>query len=351
MAEEFNQPTGGSQEPEALFSEQSVYAPGIDWAGERLDLKPLESAVARVRTELGKVIVGQQDLLDQLLVALFSGGHVLLEGVPGIAKTLLARMLARTLKLEFSRIQFTPDLMPSDVLGTTVFNMKENDFSFVAGPVFAQVVLIDEINRAPAKTQAALFEVMEERQATVDGVTYPLGELFFVIATQNPIEQEGTYRLPEAQLDRFFFLVEAGYPDLQEEQAILERFAADFNRRVEEDVQEVLSAEDVLRYRRLIEQVYVRTDLLHYIAELVHKTRRHPDLFLGASPRASLAIMKGAKAMAALRGRDFVTPDDIRMVTFPVLRHRIILTPEREMEGLEVKHVVQEILEQIEVPR
>ncbi len=329
----------------------SPYEPEAAAHIARLDLQPLQNSVEKVRAELRKVIVGQAELIDELLIALFAGGHVLIEGVPGIAKTLLARMLAKTLKLKFSRLQFTPDLMPSDVLGTTVYNMKENDFSFVAGPVFAQIVLVDEINRAPAKTQSALFEVMEEHQATIDGTTYALGDLFFVVATQNPIEQEGTYRLPEAQLDRFFFLLKADYPGLDDERAILERFAQDFDQRVEDDVEAVLSEEEILKFRQLIEKIYVRSDLLGYIAEVVHKTREHPDLFLGASPRASLSIMKGAKAIAALQGRDFVTPDDIRAVTFPVLRHRLILTPEREMEGLEVKHVVAEILEQIEVPR
>ncbi|HHJ50166.1 MAG TPA: MoxR family ATPase [Phaeodactylibacter sp.] len=336
---------------EEQFSSPSPYEPDEHWTGTRLDLRPLQDAAETVRTQMQKVIIGQYDLIDQLLVALFAGGHVLIEGVPGIAKTLIARMLARSLKLEFSRLQFTPDLMPSDVLGTTVFNMKESDFSFVPGPIFAQLVLIDEINRAPAKTQSALFEVMEEHQATVDGVTYPLGELFFVIATQNPIEQEGTYRLPEAQLDRFFFMLKADYPNLDEEKAILHRFASDFDSRVQEEVQPVLGVEDILKYRSLIEKIYIRRDLLSYIAEVVHKTREHPDLFLGASPRASLTVMKAAKALAGLNGRDFVTPDDIREVTYLALQHRIILTPEREMEGLRVEQVVAEILEQIEVPR
>ncbi len=345
MPEEFEQPM------EEQFSAPSPYEPDEHWTGTRLDLNPLQDAVETVRTQMQKVIIGQYDLIDQLLVALFAGGHVLIEGVPGIAKTLIAKMLARSLKLEFSRLQFTPDLMPSDVLGTTVFNMKESDFSFVPGPIFAQLVLIDEINRAPAKTQSALFEVMEEHQATVDGVTYPLGDLFFVIATQNPIEQEGTYRLPEAQLDRFFFMLKADYPNLDEEKAILHRFASDFESRVQEEVQPVLSVEDILKYRSLIEKIYIRRDLLSYIAEVVHKTREHPDLFLGASPRASLTVMKAAKALAGLNGRDFVTPDDIREVTYLALQHRIILTPEREMEGLQVEQVVAEILEQIEVPR
>lgn len=345
MPEEFEQPM------EEQFSSPSPYEPDEHWTGTRLDLRPLQDAVETVRAQMQKVIIGQYDLIDQLLVALLAGGHVLIEGVPGIAKTLIAKMLSRSLKLEFSRLQFTPDLMPSDVVGTTVFNMKESDFSFVPGPIFAQLVLIDEINRAPAKTQSALFEVMEEHQATVDGVTYPLGELFFVIATQNPIEQEGTYRLPEAQLDRFFFMLKADYPNLDEEKAILHRFASDFDSRVQEEVQPVLGVEDILKYRSLIEKIYIRRDLLSYIAEVVHKTREHPDLFLGASPRASLTVMKAAKALAGLNGRDFVTPDDIREVTYLALQHRIILTPEREMEGLQVEQVVAEILEQIEVPR
>lgn len=320
-------------------------------AGTRPDLSRLAAAVDRVRRELGKVIVGQHDFIDLLIAALFAGGHVLVEGVPGIAKTLTAKLIARTLAIDFNRIQFTPDLMPSDVVGTTVFNLGASSFSFNPGPIFANVILIDEINRAPAKTQAALFEVMEELQVTVDGHTYPMGFPFFVVATQNPIEQEGTYKLPEAQLDRFLVKINLTYPDLEEEKQILRRFRHDFQLQQQTDVQPVLTADDIRACRQLVERVHMRDELLDYIAAIVHRTREHPDLFLGASPRASLAVMRLAKARAAMQGRDFVTPDDIRGVTFPVLNHRIILTPEREMEGYSPRDIIDGIVQQIEVPR
>ncbi len=316
-----------------------------------LDVAPVMTRAERVKAEIGQVIVGQEDMLDLLLVALFTGGHVLLEGVPGIAKTLTAKLLARTLHTEFSRIQFTPDLMPADVVGTPVFNMKASDFNFKAGPIFSNIVLIDEINRAPAKTQASLFEVMEERQVTVDGTTYPMSEPFFVVATQNPIEQEGTYKLPEAQLDRFLFKVILSYPSLEEEQSILRRFRNDFSGVLRETVKPVLSPADIADSQRIIEQVYIREELLDYIAAIVHSTRSNADLFLGASPRASLSLMKASKAVAAMSGRNFVTPDDIRYVSFPVLNHRVILTPEREMEGYTTKEVLDDIVKKIEVPR
>jgi MoxR-like ATPase len=325
-------------------SEENFQAGGID-------VHPVLERAERVREQIAKVIVGQEEMIDQLLMALFTGGHVLLEGVPGIAKTMTAKLLARTVSTNFSRIQFTPDLMPSDVVGTPVFNMKNSEFNFKAGPIFSNVVLIDEINRAPAKTQSALFEVMEERQVTVDGTTYPMAAPFFVIATQNPIEQEGTYKLPEAQLDRFLFKIVLQYPSLAEEQTILRRFRNDFDATLRETVEAVLSPNDIADCQKRLEQVYVREELLDYIAAIVHNTRRHADLFLGASPRASLAIMKASKAAAAMSGRNFVTPDDIRQVSFPALNHRIILTPEREMEGYSVREVLDEIVKKIEVPR
>jgi MoxR-like ATPase len=314
-------------------------------------LSPVLEAVSRVKQELGKIIVGQDGMIDLLLAAILCNGHVLIEGVPGIAKTLTAKMLAKSLDLAFSRIQFTPDLMPSDVLGTSVFNLKRSEFSFNPGPVFSQVVLIDEINRAPAKTQSALFEVMEEYQVTVDGETHPMKQPFFVIATQNPIEQEGTYKLPEAQLDRFLFKINVPYPGLQEEQSILRRFSSDFNLAARVVINPVFGSQDIFKCRHLIEQVTIREELLDYIAAMVHTTRQHPDLFLGASPRASLAILKASKAIAAMRGRNFVTPDDIRQVLWPVLNHRIILTPEREMEGYDARDVIHDILKKLEVPR
>jgi len=321
------------------------------WGRNNLDLSLISNTVDKIKDEMQKIIIGQEDMMDLLLVALFTGGHVLIEGVPGIAKTLSAKLLAQTFSVDFARIQFTPDLMPTDVVGTNVFNMKDSDFSFNKGPIFSNVVLIDEINRAPAKTQSALFEVMEEYQVTVDGVTYPMEFPFFVIATQNPIEQEGTYKLPEAQLDRFLFKIVMEYPNLDEEKAILNRFKNDFRIKQRKSVLPVCSAAEIKACQELIEQVHIKEELINYIAGIIHNTRNNGDLFLGASPRASLAILKASKAMAAMSGRDFVTPDDIQQVAYPVLNHRIILTPEREMEGFDTKHVVNDIVKKIEVPR
>ena len=317
----------------------------------RTDLSHLSRHAEAIRQELGKVIVGQQALAELLLVALLADGHVLLEGVPGVAKTLTAKLLARTLSVPFSRLQFTPDLMPSDVLGTSVFRPQQGEFEFRPGPIFASVVLIDEINRAPAKTQSALFEVMEERQITQDGTRYAMPAPFVVLATQNPVEQEGTYRLPEAQLDRFLFKLNVGYPTVEEEIAILQGHHAGFGGTPLDAVRAVVSAEDLQRLREQVRQQHVEPKLLEYIARLVGQTRAHKGLYLGASPRASLALLNGAKALAALRGRDFVTPEDIQYLCPMVLRHRIQLTPEREMEGGTPDDVVKQILQQIEVPR
>lgn len=317
----------------------------------RLDLSELRQAVEAVRAELRKVIVGQRRMVDLLLAALLADGHVLIEGVPGVAKTLTAKLLARTVSVGFSRIQFTPDLMPSDVLGTSVFNPKEVAFEFKRGPVFSNLILIDEINRAPAKTQSALFEVMEERQVTVDGQTHRLPPPFLVFATQNPLEHEGTYRLPEAQLDRFLFKIEVGYPSPEEEAAILAGHHAGRTSELIEAVQPVLTAEDVAAYQRQVRQVHVERPLLTYVAQVVHGTRNHRSLYLGASPRASLAILQAAKAFAATRGRDFVTPEDVQEAAYPALCHRILLTPEEEMEGGRPEQVIERILGGIEVPR
>ncbi len=317
----------------------------------RVKLDRLREAARKARVEMGKLVIGQREFMDLMLAGLFAGGHVLVEGVPGIAKTLTAKLLARTLKADYSRIQFTPDLMPSDVTGTTVFNLSDSKFTFNRGPIFANIVLIDEINRAPAKTQASLFEVMEEAQVTIDGTTYPMDYPFFVIATQNPIEQEGTYKLPEGQLDRFLVKINLEYPDQSEEQLILRRFRDDFSHRQEKNVEAVFGPDDIREFRGLIEQVHIKDELLDYIAALVHRTREHPDLYLGASPRASLGILKMSKSVAALAGRDFVTPDDIQYVAYPVLNHRIILTPEREMEGYTGREVIEDIVKSIEVPR
>lgn len=320
-------------------------------AFQRSDLSKLNRTVETIRTEIGKVIVGQHDMVDLLIAAVLADGHVLIEGVPGVAKTLAARLVARTISVNFSRLQFTPDLMPSDVIGTSVFNPKATDFEFRPGPVFSNIVLVDEINRAPAKTQSALFEVMEERQVTVDGTTYPMAPPFLIVATQNPIEQEGTYRLPEAQLDRFLFKIEVRYPSIEEEVQIIAGHHQKKHLRRLDDVQPVLTASDIAAYRNQVEGLHIDANLVRYIAQIVHKTRGNSALYLGASPRASLAILMGAKAFAAMRGRDFVTPEDIQDITKPVLRHRILLTPDKEMEGARPDDVIQTIIDGVEVPR
>jgi MoxR-like ATPase len=315
------------------------------------EIEVLNDRVMRIKAEIGKAVVGQENIVDLILAGILIGGHILLEGVPGIAKTLTAKLVAKSLSISFSRIQFTPDLMPTDVTGTTVFNMKTSEFSFNKGPVFANLVLIDEINRAPAKTQSSLFEVMEERQVTIDGTTYSMDYPFLVIATQNPIEQEGTYRLPEAQLDRFLFCLKMKYPTLEQEVTILKRFASDFSMRVMQEVMAVMSKQELAESNKLIEKIHIKDDIIQYIAKLVDTTRNNSDLTLGASPRASLAIMRASKAVAAMNGRSFVTPDDVKQVAYPVLCHRIMITPEREMEGLVAEDIIKGIAESIELPR
>ncbi|MAB37692.1 MAG: magnesium chelatase [Aequorivita sp.] len=317
----------------------------------RIDLKNLQEAVQKIKAELGKVIVGQHDMLEMLIISILTDGHSLIEGVPGVAKTLTAKLLAKTLAVDFSRIQFTPDLMPSDILGTSIFNVKTSEFEFKQGPVFSNIVLIDEINRAPAKTQAALFEIMEERQVTMDGTEYKMQPPFLVFATQNPVEQEGTYALPEAQLDRFLFKINVPYPTLEEEIHILENEHHRKDAFVLDSVTQVLNAKQIAEYQHTIKQIIIESNLLKYIAAIVDNTRTNANLFLGASPRASLAIMNASKALAAINGRDFVTPDDIKKIAPSVLRHRIMLTPEREMEGITADKVVQQIIETIEIPR
>lgn len=304
-----------------------------------------------VRNELAKYVIGQSQMVELLLAGIFANGHVLLEGAPGVAKTLSAKVLAKSLHVDFARIQFTPDMMPSDVIGTSVFNMKDASFSFKKGPIFSNIVLIDEINRAPAKTQAALFEVMEERQITYDGVKYPMSFPFLVIATQNPIEQEGTYNLPEAQLDRFLFKIKLDYPELNEEEQILQRYKNNIRTPDLNDINAVFTADEIAKVQDVVEKVIVEDNLVKYIAAITHKTRNHGKIYLGGSPRASLAIMKSAKALAAIRGRDFVTPDDIQFVALHVLNHRLILTPEAEMEGITTEDVIREIIQTVEVPR
>ena len=317
----------------------------------RLKVQELNHLAYRIRHEISKIIVGQERVLDLLLTALFANGHVLIEGVPGVAKTLIAKLLAKSLNTGFSRIQFTPDLMPSDVLGTTVFNSSTSDFEFKKGPVFSNMILIDEVNRAPAKTQSALFEVMEERQVTIDGVTRPMERPFLVLATQNPVEHEGTYRLPEAQLDRFLFKIKIDYPSLEQEIGILQNACERGNVVEVDQVQPVVTAAEILEFQELVHHVLVEPQLLRYIATIVEKTRNHSSLYLGGSPRASLSILRASRAFAALEGRDFVTPEDIQEVLFPVLTHRVILSPEKEMEGVKPEAVIRQIVDSVEVPR
>lgn len=317
----------------------------------RLDMTELRNNLERVKAEIAKVIVGQENMIEHLLAALLSNGHVLIEGVPGVAKTITAKLLAKTISVDFSRIQFTPDLMPSDILGTSVFNVKEADFKYKKGPIFSNFVLIDEINRSPAKTQSALFEVMEERQITMDGIKYPMEEPFLVVATQNPIEHEGTYRLPEAQLDRFLFKIQVGYPNLEQEIEIIKNQHHNKLEDKTDVVQTVISGQQLKQYQQLVKDIIVEQNLLEYIAKIIINTRENQFLYLGASPRASLALLAASKAFAAIRGRDFVTPEDIKEASFGVLRHRIIVSPEREMEGLTADEIIRQILESIEVPR
>lgn len=318
---------------------------------ERIDLTAFSERISEMRTSISDIVVGQQQAIDLVLTAILADGHVLIEGVPGVAKTLLARLVSRLVDARFQRIQFTPDLMPSDVLGTTVFNMKTSEFDFHPGPVFADIVLVDEINRAPAKTQAALFEVMEERQATVDGTTHKMGPLYTILATQNPVEQEGTYKLPEAQLDRFMMKITMGYPSEAEEVEVLRRHQARISFVKLDDVKPVITQAELLQLRRLMADVVVDNSLLQYIAAIVGQTRNSKAVYLGASPRASVAILQASKAFALLQGRDFVTPDDIKTVTPSVLQHRLVLTAEAEMEGYTALKVAQRLIDKVEVPK
>lgn len=318
---------------------------------QRTDLGRLNAAVNQIKATLGTIIVGQQDSIDLLIAGILADGHVLIEGVPGVAKTLTAKLIAKAIDAQYSRIQFTPDLMPSDVLGTSVFNPKTIDFEFKQGPIFGNIILIDEINRAPAKTQSALFEVMEERQVTIDGQKYQMQEPFIVLATQNPVEQEGTYRLPEAQLDRFLFKIEIKYPSLEEEIRIITQQHQHKTADQLAEVKPILSKEDIISLRNQVRSFHVEPKILEFVAKVIHETRNNKSLYLGGSPRASLAVVNAAKALAAIRGRDFVTPDDIVWVAPAVLRHRIMLTPDKEMEGVSPDDIIKQIIQKIEVPR
>ncbi|MFK8046238.1 MAG: AAA family ATPase [Crocinitomicaceae bacterium] len=322
-----------------------------DILGSRLNLTLVNEKVKAAKAQMCQFIIGQHELVDLLLISLFSRGHVLLEGVPGTAKTLTTKVLSKTLSVDFSRIQFTPDLMPSDVIGTSIFNMQKSTFEFKKGPIFSNIVLIDEINRAPAKTQAALFEVMEERQISYDGEVYKMEFPFLVLATQNPVEQEGTYNLPEAQLDRFLFKIKIDYPKQTEELEILKRYKNRNDGAKIEDISPIFNVANLKEIQSVVEQIKVEDQILNYITLITEKTRNHAKVYLGGSPRASLSLMRGSKAFAAIRGRDFVIPDDIQYVCKHVLNHRMILTPEAEMEGLSTEDVISEILQGVEVPR
>ena len=317
----------------------------------RIDVADIQQKVAEIKTELRKVIVGQDIVIDQLIVALLSNGHSLIEGLPGVAKTMMAKLLAKTIQSDFSRIQFTPDLMPSDVTGTSVLNMQTNEFEFKEGPIFSNIILIDEINRSPAKTQAALFECMSESQITVDGKTYPLNPPFIVFATQNPIEQEGTYRLPEAQLDRFMFKINVEYPSLEDEITLLteQQERKDFDK--EKSVNSIISANEIIEFQQRIKSIFVHSDIIKFIATLVYQTRTDQNLYIGASPRASIALLDAAKTQAAIDGRDFVIPEDIKNVANAILGHRVVLMPEKEMEGYTSSAIIQQIIDRVEIPR
>ena len=317
----------------------------------RIDLSGLQAKLDAVRAEVKKVIIGQDKVINMLLLAILAGGHSLIEGLPGVAKTLTAKLIAKSIRSNFKRIQFTPDLMPSDVTGSTILDLKSNEFEFRKGPIFGNVILIDEINRAPAKTQSSLFECMSERQVTVDGTTYPMANPFIVFATQNPIEHEGTYRLPEAQLDRFLFKIQVNYPDFDQELLILQEHHQQKAKNKEDLVQEVVSIDEFVHFQHMVKMVYVHEDVLRYIAQIIAQTRTNPYLYLGASPRASIAILEASKANAALQGRDFVTPEDVKYVAEAVLAHRIQLTPEKEMEGFTPAYIVQQLIESVEIPR
>lgn len=317
----------------------------------QLDLTEVKRVFESIQQEIGKVVLGQEKLIELLTIALMCESHVLIEGVPGVAKTLTAKSLARTVQADFKRIQFTPDLMPSDVVGSMIYNPKNSTFDFKQGPIFSNLILIDEINRAPAKTQAALFECMEEHQVTINGHTHQLKPPFVVLGTQNPIDHEGTYRLPEAQLDRFMFKLFVEYPEVSTEEKILKLHQSVGHRPSENDINTVVTKEQLATIQETISQVKVKPEILKYIANLVNETRNNPNIFLGASPRASVYLLEGAKALAAVQGRDFVIPEDVLELITPILNHRIVLNPEREMEGMTNTRALKQITEKLTVPK
>lgn len=344
----------GAQENSNTENDQSLNAStesSASYFDVRTDLSPVKKSIEDIKSEIGKIIVGQDKMIELLLAAIFANGHVLIEGYPGVGKTLTAKILSRTINAGFSRIQFTPDLMPSDILGTSIFNYKTSDFEYKKGPIFSNIVLIDEINRSPAKTQAALFEVMEERQVTLDGNQYKMSDPFLIVATQNPIELEGTYRLPEAQMDRFLFKVTVDYPSLDSEVELLRRAHTGSGADSIDNILQIISPEEIAKHRALTNKVVVEDKLMLYIAQIVNKTRNFKDIEIGASPRGSLAIMAAAKAIAVIRGRDFVTPEDIQYVVDPVLSHRVTISPEREMEGVSPAKIITSLMRSVEVPR
>jgi MoxR-like ATPase len=319
--------------------------------GERTPLRDFVETLEKLKSEIGKVIVGQGQMIELLIAGILADGHILIEGVPGVAKTLTAKLLSRSIDVGFSRIQFTPDLMPGDVIGASIFNPREMLFQFRPGPIFSNIILIDEINRAPAKTQAALFEVMEERQITVDGQTMLMQQPFLVIATQNPIEQEGTYHLPEAQLDRFLFKIKVDYPSESEEVMVVTKHHNNNGAGMNNLVRPVLNASSIENLRQLVNGIHVEEKLIRFIVSVVTSTRQHKSIYLGASPRASIGILQSSKAIAAINGRDFVVPEDILYVIPPVLRHRLVLSPEKEMEGGTTDDVIKQIIQSSEIPR
>lgn len=333
-----------------IFLKEKNIMENLDFKN-RINIDKLNETASKIKSEISKVILGQEEMIEQILVAILSDGHILIEGVPGVAKTLTAKLFANIIDADFSRIQFTPDLMPSDIIGTSIFNMNKSEFEFKKGPVFGDIILIDEINRSPAKTQAALFEIMEERQITYDGITYKMDDPFIVLATQNPIEHEGTYRLPEAQLDRFLFKINVSYPNFEKEVQILENyntFAGNFR---EINLKSIVSKSEIVEFKNVINSVLIDSQLIRYITQIVTKTRNNNAIYLGASPRASINLMKASKTFAAVNGRDFVIPDDIKAMVYPTLRHRIILTPEKEMEGIDNDRIIKQIVDSVEVPR